>query len=146
RVDDGVRLRVLADRPREEERSDLLFGRRSPRDDFKVFAAEPAGVARLDEHAARDALEVQAFGPPRLARAQYAQVLLRLQSLDRPLFKVRRDDDLGENLGDGTGRRLIHFSVKSNYAAEGRDRVGFERAPVSLFERRGGADARGIHV
>src|SRR2546423_15387859 len=38
RVDDGVRLRVLADRPREQERRDLLLSRRAPRDDLQVFA------------------------------------------------------------------------------------------------------------
>ena len=103
-------------------------------------------VARLYEHAACDALEVQAFGPSRLARAEYAQVLLRLQNFDRRLFKVRRDDDLRENLRDGARRRFVNRAVEGDDAAEGRHGVGRERAPVSLFERRGGGRARRVHV
>src|SRR5947209_6645972 len=146
RVDDCVRLRVLADRPREQKRRDLFVRRRAPRDDLQVFAREAMRVARLYEHAAGDAFEVQAFGPSRVARAQYAQVLLRLQNLDRRLVEVRRDDDLRENLRDGASRTRVNTAVKGDYAAEGRDRVGCERAAVRLFERLGGGRARRIHV
>src|SRR5256714_7565830 len=146
RVDDCVRLRVLADRPSEQERRDLFLRRRAPRDDLQVFAPQWMCVARLHEHAPGDALEVQAFGPSRIARAEYAQVLLRLQTLDRRLFEVRRDDALRENLRGGAGRTLVNPTVKGDDAAEGRDGVGRERAPVSLFERRAVGRARGVHV
>src|SRR2546423_5273399 len=67
RVDDCVRLRVLADRPSEQERRDLLVRRRAPRDDLQGFAPQLMCIARLYEHAAREALEVQTFGPSRIA-------------------------------------------------------------------------------
>src|SRR2546421_2243175 len=69
RVDDCVRLRMLADRPSEQKRCDLLVRRRAPRDNLQVFAPQLMCVARLYEHAARDTLEVETFGPSRVARA-----------------------------------------------------------------------------
>src|ERR1043165_4784524 len=119
RVDDGVRLRVLADRPSEQERRDLRVRRRSARDDLQVFAAEPLSVARLDEHAAGYLFEFETGWGHGRARAADAQVLLRLQNLDRRLFKVRRDDDLRENLRAGARRPLVNRPVEGDDAAEG---------------------------
>src|SRR5207253_11165727 len=61
RVDDGVRLGVLADRPGEDERLELLCGRLAAGDDFEVFAAKAMSIAGLDEQAARHTFEVQAL-------------------------------------------------------------------------------------
>jgi hypothetical protein len=106
RVDDGVRLDVLGDRPGEQEIGEFGLGRRALRDDLQVVGRRRAVVAVLHEKAAGDLPE----GQPRLrrigeaARGQQAQVLLRANMLLRGVVGAGGDDDLGEDLGDRLAR------------------------------------------
>ena len=66
------------------------------------------------------------------AGEQQPQILLRADNRDRLLGGVRRDDDLGENLGDGARRLGVERAVERDDAAEGRDRIAGERLAIGV--------------
>ena len=123
----------------EAQVGELGRRRRSLGDDLQLERIDRAVVARLREKPARQHLDGEA-GRVRVrqsARDQQAQVLFRRHDGDRFLARRRRNDDLGEDLGD-LGRGCgVEGAVQRDDAAEGAERVAAERL-VPGFDKRGG--------
>ena len=60
--------------------------------------------------------------------------------------RVRRDDDLGENLGDGARRLGVERAVERDDAAERRDRIAGERLAIGVEQVFAFGDAARIGV
>ena len=94
-------------------------------------------VARLHEHAARDVLEVQTFGPSSLARAEYAQVLLRLQNFDRRLVEFLQGTHYRRVVVAGLPATSISKELaRTMYVDETPKQEVIEKA-ATLFRERG---------
>ena len=123
-IDDGVRLDVLGDAEGKPQIVELGRGRRALGHGLELHLVDRGVVARLHQQAAGDRLHREALGA-RIGQAagqQQPQVLLRRDDRDRLVAGVRRDDHLGENLGDGLRGFGVERAVERDDAAERRGR------------------------
>ena len=123
-IDDGVRLDVLADAEGELQILELRRGRRPLGHHLQIHGVDHRIVARLHQEAAGHRLGGEA-GRARVGQAagdQEAEVLLGGEHRDGVVVRLRRDDHLGEDLGNGAGGRGIEALVDGDDAAIGRDR------------------------
>ena len=56
---------------------------------------------------------------------QYSEIFFLFENLQRFRFKIGRDDDFGKNFIDGIRFVCTNFIIKSDDAAECRNRIGF---------------------
>ena len=123
-------------------------GGRALGDDLEVHVVDHGVVARLHQEAAGQRLHRQAVAARigQAAREQQPQVLLGADDGDRLVGRVRRDDDLGEDLGDRARRLGVERAVERDDAAEGGDRIAAQRLAVGVEDARALGDAAGIGV
>ena len=81
--------------------------------------------------------------PPAISKPQ---IFLRADDGDGFLGRGGRDDDFGENLGDGARGFRIERTVERDNAAEGGDRIASERLAIGIDEAVAFGDAAGIGV
>jgi hypothetical protein len=98
---------VADDAPAEEQRGHLVGRRGALGDDLEVARVGGLLVAVLDEHTADDGADfAEGVGAEADLGAHEAEVLLLAKDREGVGVEFRRDDDFGENLGDGLGEAL----------------------------------------
>ena len=125
-IDDRVGFRVLADRPREQQRSDFFFVGFLSVTTFSSLLIELVIVRSLDEHAAADLFDFKSSGSFRRVHTNDTKILLRSQDFERLRIVIRRDHDLSKDLRHFLRRRSIDGAIESDDSAEGRNRIGRE--------------------
>ncbi len=120
----------------EGEQHVLDLGRRrlAARDDLQVGRLDQRAVARLHQEAAGHRAEhlARAVRVGQAVSDQQPQVLLGGEDGLGFVVGAGRDDDLGEDVGDGARVIAVQRAVDGDDAAEGRDGVAFQRAGVGL--------------
>ena len=93
-------------------------------------------VAALHQEAAGERAEGEAgaLGIGQAAGEQQPQILLLGENRLRVVARVRRDDHLGEDLGDLARGLGVERAVERDDAAEGADRIAGESLGVGLGE------------
>ncbi len=125
--------------PGEEQVGQLLEGRPAVGHDLELGAVELRAIARLDEQAAVDALEIEpgdaVVAQPfeaGAAHGEHGKALLLGQDLARGLRQTRCDDGLvgiARNRACGLG---VDLAIEGNDRTERRHRVALERLLVRL--------------
>jgi hypothetical protein len=132
----------------EEEVGKLRIARLPFGHDLQSAVGDDAVVARLDEEPARERAEGRAFGH-RIGQAageKEPQILLLGDDRFRFGARIRRDDDLGENLDDLARGLGVERAVERDDPAEGADRIASVRLVVSLAQRLRGRDPARVRV
>ena len=125
---------MLGDAECKTQIAQFGIGRRSLGHRLKLHVVDHRVVARLHQEPAGDGLCRQPDGA-RIGQAagdQEPQIFLRADDGDGFLGRRRRDDDFGENLGDGARGFRIERPVECDDAAEGGDRIAGQRLAVGV--------------
>ena len=144
--EDGVGLHALAHLPREQQLVHFLVGGLALGRNGEFIRRFGHSVSSLSQNAAVDRAVLNANWCVHAAGTQDAQVLLRLQKLERGGLEARGNDDLDELLVrvhvlDHLERNL---DVCRNNAAKSALRVARERLVVSLGDRGGRSRTAGV--
>ena len=146
--EDGVGLHALAHLPREQQLVHFLVGGLALGRNGEFIRRFGHSVSSLGQNAAVDRAVLNANRCVHAAGTQDAQVLLRLQKLERSGLEARGNDDLDEllvrvHMLDHLERNL---DVCRNNAAKSALRVARERLVVSLGDRGGRSRTAGVLV
>ena len=146
--ENGVGLHALAHLPREQQLVHFLVGGLTLGRNGEFVRRFGHGVSSLGQNAAVNRAVLNANRGVHAAGTQDAQVLLRLQKLERSRLEARGNDDLDEllvrvHMLDHLERNL---DVCRNNAAKSALRVARERLVVSLGDRGGRSRTAGVLV
>ena len=135
------------DAPAEEQRGHLVGRRGALGDDLEVAWVGGLLVAVLDEHTADDGADfAEGVGAEADLGAHEAKVLLLAKDRKGVGVEFRRDDDFGEDLGDGLGEALVDGAVSDDDAAERGLLIGLEGLVPGFEEGVGRSHAAGVGV
>ena len=128
--------------------SEFGLGRGALGHNLQPRLVENAVVAVLHQQPAGDRAHAQRRRARigQRARDQQAQILLGRDDRERLVVRLRRDDDLGENLHDLARRGGVEATVHRDDAAEGRDGIAGQRSFIGLQQARARSDAARIGV
>ena len=135
------------DAPAEEQGGHLVGRGGALGDDLEVARVRGLLVAVLDEHAADDGADfAEGVGAEADLGAHEAEVLLLAEDREGVGVEFRRDDDFGEDLGDGLGEALVDRAVGDDDAAERGLLVGLEGLVPGFEEGVGRSHAARVGV
>ena len=141
-------LTCLATRNANLRSRSSASGRRALGHHLQRHVIDHGVVAALHQQAAGDRLrgEARRARIGQAAGQQQPQVLLAADDGDGLLGGVRRDDHLGEDLGDRARGLGVERAVEGDDAAEGRGRIAGQRLAIGADEVGAFGDAAGIGV
>ena len=138
-ADDGIRFDIFRDAPGENQ------DHRAPpesaarlRDRAQFLRAHRAGVARLHQQTAGDALVLEQLRhrQRQIADDEHAHIVPRRQHAPGVVRNARRQNDLDElPLDDGARRRCVQFAIEGDDAAVRGGRIGAIRTRIGLADR-----------